>query len=115
MCLPVWREWKLNKDRFASVNLVNFRLHVPSRLEGIETNLAQLSDCEGHLERVYMCLPVWREWKHMGWKSVAEQSTTCLHVPSRLEGIETMGRLLSLFRRANRLHVPSRLEGIETR
>ena len=36
MCLPVWREWKL-KDLNISAPAVNEGLHVPSRLEGMET------------------------------------------------------------------------------
>ena len=136
MCLPVWREWKLN-----------------CRIQGIMSILL-----------VYMCLPVWRESKRCsvngdliirddlstcafpfgGNRNPSSQTVpetrmgSCLHVPSRLEGMET--EPLQVRSRSfcwstcafpfggNRnappgfrvvkcslsLHVPSRLEGIET-
>ena len=87
MCLPVWRESKqggrggcIPPLRFytstcafpfgGNRNIIHFNLvgklagslHVPSRLEGIET--FRTRDRYRSQERcVYMCLPVWRESK----------------------------------------------------
>ena len=93
MCLPVWRESKLGDNRIDKLQLHIVSLHVPSRLEGIETQ------CLHHPRRrsswVYMCLPVWRESKpekcfpvHLATREVLRGIG--LHVPSRLEGIETI-------------------------
>ena len=38
--------------------------HVPSRLEGIETHIRCFRVCLICLNKVHMCLPVWRELKH---------------------------------------------------
>ena len=60
-----------------------------------------------------MCLPVWRELKrhlrqYYGWCLLQG-----LHVPSRLEGMETDSRGY-MNQNWRGLHVPSRLEGMET-
>ena len=39
-------------------------LHVPSRLEGIETPENTFAFVSSKIIFVYMCLPVWRELKH---------------------------------------------------
>ena len=62
--------------------------HVPSRLEGIETELMHL---------------------------LLHSLLTCSHVPSRLEGIETKVQEFFNFFILVSSHVPSRLEGIETK
>ena len=113
-----------------------FCSHVPSRLEGIETQ----SICARRrgLGVVHMCLPVWRELKLFGCVSVclyAGDVHMCLpvwrelklffccvggvgwvgsHVPSRLEGIETFIGVIATILLFLCSHVPSRLEGIET-
>ena len=113
MCLPVWRELKLNwllchcatcwrgsKCAFpfeGNGNLIRsgllekerHRLNVPSRLKGIETYI---------LEMLKPC----------------HQRLRCLNVPSRLKGIETYP-LKCLLSDYLSLNVPSRLKGIETR
>ena len=63
------------------------RLHVPSRLEGMETFLNQFLDV--NKSQVYMCLPVWRESKRYIGDLIRTDMLDSLHVPSRLEGIET--------------------------
>ena len=87
MCLPVWREWKREPLASLTITLLIRCLHVPSRLEGMETTPPStaipyfgfgVSTCAfpfggngnyrsfvGHFAflYVYMCLPVWREWK----------------------------------------------------
>ena len=114
MCLPVWRELKHLESSFSEVVMYI---------------------C------VHMCLPVWRELKLCACRAATSlPSFACSHVPSRLEGIETVsGRALSrqfggvhmclpVWRELKRVfirhrtrpgescsHVPSRLEGIETR
>ena len=62
---------------------------MPSRLEGMETAMTVAVKTK-NTETVYMCLPVWREWKPypMGFRVV--WVFYCLHVPSRLEGMETL-------------------------
>ena len=94
MCLPVWREWKHEVGcgcgffRFGSTCAFPFggngnksilkgffclleeSLHVPSRLEGIETGGVHTAGCGG-------------------------ETLSRLHVPSRLEGMETPGIILS--------------------
>ena len=161
MCLPVWTESKqscfpkchekilrstcafpFGGNRNNNVSMVGQHikhgLHVPSRLEGIET-----IDISGLIlaafSTVYMCLPVWREWKLGIYRSTVVSTTRsvymclpvwreskrisirtgcsaklCLHVPSRLEGIETCCNPVDTSHITLCLHVPSRLEGIET-
>ena len=62
-CLPVWRELKLDVNSGNS-KPDSMGLHVPSRLEGIETR----PDSPLHRTAygVYTCLPVWRELKLKG-------------------------------------------------
>ena len=62
MCLPVWREWKLVGDSYQLLDEDAIGLHVPSRLEGMET-LSTIKSSDRF--EVYMCLPVWREWKRI--------------------------------------------------
>ena len=88
MCLPVWREWK--PHRTSERHSINFCIHVPSRLEGMETCV---SFSENYIVYknifVYMCLPVWRESKLPDPEDAGPLCRRSLHVPSRLEGIET--------------------------
>ena len=103
MCLPVWREWKPHTPRCghcASASTCAFpfggngswkicwipfsttclSLHVPSRLEGMETVSSQHA-VPGfpNWSLVYMCLPVWREWKHFNTVHIHfhQISSTC--------------------------------------
>ena len=112
---------------------------MPSRLEGIETHTGLPLDLlsselpstcafpfggNGNITylrsemqslRVYMCLPVWRESKQTAnGENLGFVVRIGLHVPSRLEGIETLSLAMTLTMSAYSLHVPSRLEGMET-
>ena len=62
-----------------------------------------------------MCLPVWRELKQLPLLCGVRSFQYRLHVPSRLEGIETEFLRLLSGTLVTSLHVPSRLEGIETK
>ena len=75
MCLPVWRELKPSGVLFAR-NVIVASLHVPSRLEGVETSSTQPQS--ENLTLVYMCLPVRRELKQQ-YPSI-QQRICCLHV-----------------------------------
>ena len=60
-----------------------------------------------------MCLPVWRELKLFS-SFLIPSNLVRSHVPSRLEGIETVVIVSDAPVGFVRSHVPSRLEGIET-
>ena len=96
---------------FFTTTTLRTRLHVPSRLEGIETIRALRCVCG-----VLQCLHVPSRLEGMETESryPCVGSNRSLHVPSRLEGMETFWLFKEDFRNGCGLHVPSRLEGIET-
>ena len=95
MCLPVWRELKPIYSRY-SIRLPKFvYMCLPVWRE------LKLWERVRDIRRiqVYMCLPVWRELKlNFITQMFVDVSVRRLHVPSRLEGIET---LLSTFIRGD--------------
>ena len=110
---------------------------MPSRLEGMETKTRMAK--AAIIAKVYMCLPVWREWKHICSIGIlaAQTKSTCAF-PFGGNGNISIGPLMmkspttvstcafpfggngnhpqthSTHPDMDSLHVPSRLEGMET-
>ena len=82
--LPVWRELKLLLQLLPVLSVESS--HVPSRLEGMETEPAKTNKKTNTFVHTY--LPVWRELKPY-YAYHRHLSLHGSHVPSRLEGIET--------------------------
>ena len=88
MCLPVGRELKHEDNRIHSVFCAYVYMCLPVGRELKHISFTRFIDLLPH--GVYMCLPVGRELKHTS--SDLERlfrQNSCLHVPSRWEGIET--------------------------
>ena len=88
MCLPVWRE---SKQRLISRSVGSSGSSLSTcafPFGGNRNSLVIVSVASA--SSVYMCLPVWRESKQTELRCILSLTSLFrLHVPSRLEGIET--------------------------
>ena len=85
---------------------------MPSRLEGMETHCFGINKDDGGMST---CAFPFGGNGNPRSRTTIHGRTWCLHVPSRLEGMETYLNIHQRFRLADSsLHVPSRLEGMET-
>ena len=113
ICFPVWREWKQSSVAGAGGGAVHVfgyafpfegngntntniwiigvchTLDMLSRLKGIETYLEMLAG-DVFINFLWICFPVWREWKRESESFPSSCHKETLDMLSRLKGIETI-------------------------
>ena len=112
MSLPVWRELNTVMVLLSALAMTG-RLNEPSRLKGMETTTIFNNFTQQKFIRVWMSLPVWREWK-LQLQVYFNFVSRGLNEPSRLKGIETYMAGYIVVYNILCLNEPSRLKGIET-